>query len=163
AGTPARSAGAARRQQGRVPRCRQPRPLRHRRASDGSLPRRRRRDHRRRARFHLDRAGDAMKARLLGCALALALLAAAAGWAQLVLESETERARKELGKKAAKRYEDAYAALGANDCAAATKNAHELLDLGAGSWEYAVRFVLARCHAMQNELDAAATEYRKVV
>jgi tetratricopeptide (TPR) repeat protein len=82
--------------------------------------------------------------------------------AQIQLESEGERARRELGKKEAKLYEAAYAALAAGDCAAAKKNADELLGLGAGTYEYAVRFVLARCHAMQEEIDAAIEEYRRV-
>ena len=79
--------------------------------------------------------------------------------AQIQLESEVERARKELGKKEAKLYETAYSALSAGDCPTARRNAEELLGLVAGSYEYAVRFVLARCHAMQGEIDPAIDEY----
>jgi len=83
--------------------------------------------------------------------------------AQIVLENQADRARKELGKKAAKLYEDAYAALRLSDCVTARKNAEALLALGAGSFEYAVRFVLARCHAMKDEVEAAVAEYEKVL
>jgi tetratricopeptide (TPR) repeat protein len=83
--------------------------------------------------------------------------------AQIVLESEAERARKELGEKAAKLYESAYGALVANDYVTARKKADELLALGAGSYEYAVRFVIARCLAMQGEPDAAVAEYGRVL
>lgn len=83
--------------------------------------------------------------------------------AQIALESEADRARKELGAKAAKLYEEAYAALVASDCATARKKADELLALGAGNYEYAVRFVIARCLALQGELDAAVAEYGQVL
>lgn len=83
--------------------------------------------------------------------------------AQIALESEADRARKELGEKAARLYEDAYAALVENDCPEARKKADELLVLGAGDYEYAVRFVIARCLALQEELDAAIAEYGRVV
>jgi tetratricopeptide (TPR) repeat protein len=83
--------------------------------------------------------------------------------AQIVLESESDRARKVLGEKAAKLYEDAYAALVANDCVRARQKADELLALGAGTYEYAVRFVIARCLATQGELDPAVAEYGRVL
>jgi tetratricopeptide (TPR) repeat protein len=83
--------------------------------------------------------------------------------AQIVLESESDRARQELGEKASKLYEDAYAALVANDFPTARKKATELLALGAGSYEYAVRFVIARSMAMQGELEPAIAEYDKVL
>ncbi len=83
--------------------------------------------------------------------------------AQIVLESEASQTRKELGKKEAKLYEDAYAALGQGDYAGARKNAEELLSLGAGSFEYAVRFVIARSEAMQGAPDSALAEYGRVL
>lgn len=82
--------------------------------------------------------------------------------ARVVLESQVERARVELGTKAAKLYEAAYGALAAGDCDTASQKAHELLGLGAGSYEYAVRFVLARCLAMRDSTVAATREYRRV-
>jgi tetratricopeptide (TPR) repeat protein len=83
--------------------------------------------------------------------------------ARIVLESDVDRARKELGKKEAKLYEEAYAALTANDFPTARRKAEELLELGAGSYEYAVRFVIARAEAMQGELDPAVAEYGRVL
>ena len=83
--------------------------------------------------------------------------------AQIVLESERDRARKELGEKAAKLYEGAYAALQAGDYPTARQKAEELLGLGAGTYEYAVRFVIARSRAMTGELDLAVEEYRRVL
>jgi tetratricopeptide (TPR) repeat protein len=83
--------------------------------------------------------------------------------AQIVLESEADRARKALGEKAAKLYEDAYAALVANDFQTARKKAEALLELGAGDYEYAVRFVIARSQAMQGEVDLAKAEYGRVL
>ncbi len=82
---------------------------------------------------------------------------------KIVLENAAERARKELGAKASKLYESAYGALAAGDCAKARQAANELLALGAGSYEYAVRFVLARCLAMTDSLAAATDEYRHVI
>jgi tetratricopeptide (TPR) repeat protein len=82
--------------------------------------------------------------------------------AQVVLESQAHQAQLELGKKAAKLYETAYASLSAGDCDKATESATELLGLGAGSYEYAVRFVLARCAAMRGKLDEASSEYETV-
>ena len=88
----------------------------------------------------------------------------------IVLESAQERRERELqdnrvqlGKKAAKLYEQAYAALTSGDCPGASAKAREILETGAGGFEYAVRFVIARCHNQNNELDAAAAEYRKVL
>ncbi len=83
--------------------------------------------------------------------------------AQIVLENEAEKARQELGKKEAKLYEDAYSALNANDYATARQKADELLEMGAGNYEYAVRFVIARSEAMQGNLDSAKVEYGKVL
>ncbi len=83
--------------------------------------------------------------------------------AQIVLESEADRARQELGEKAAKLYQGAYAALQEGDYPTARQKAEELLSLGAGSYEYAVRFVIARCQAMQGELDPAVEEYGRVL
>jgi Flp pilus assembly protein TadD len=83
--------------------------------------------------------------------------------AHVVLEKESDRARRELGVKAAKLYEDAYAALVAGDAPTALKKANELLVLGAGNYEFAVRFVIARSLAMQGERDSAAAEYNKVL
>jgi Tfp pilus assembly protein PilF len=83
--------------------------------------------------------------------------------AHVVLEKESDRARRELGVKAAKLYEDAYAALVAGDPAKARAKAEELLALGAGNYEYAVRFVIARSYAMQNDNDNAVAEYNRVL
>ncbi len=83
--------------------------------------------------------------------------------ATIVLENQSVRAKRELGKKAAALYEEAYAALAANDCPTARRKAEELLALGAGDWEYAVRFVLARCYAIQGELGSSVYEYRNVL
>ncbi len=83
--------------------------------------------------------------------------------ATIVLENQRDRARRELGKKSAAIYEEAYAALAAGDCPTARKKAEELLALGAGDWEYAVRFVLARCYASLGELDSSVYEYRNVL
>jgi Flp pilus assembly protein TadD len=82
---------------------------------------------------------------------------------RIVLESESARARRELGAKAAQLYEDAYAALAAGDCKHASEKAGQLLALGAGDWEYAVRFVLARCQAMSDSLESAVAGYRGVL
>jgi tetratricopeptide (TPR) repeat protein len=90
--------------------------------------------------------------------------------AQVVLESEDEhkrleeeKAKAELGKKAADLYRQAYDALTAGDCDRARKSADELLAIGAGSFEYAVRFVIARCLASAGQNEAAAAEYAKVL
>jgi tetratricopeptide (TPR) repeat protein len=83
--------------------------------------------------------------------------------ARIVLESDVDRASKELGKKASKLYEEAYAALLANDYPTARAKADELLVLGAGSYEYAVRFVVARSEAMQGEIAPAIEEYGRVL
>ncbi len=83
--------------------------------------------------------------------------------AQIVLESEADRARMELGEKAAKLYQGAYAALQAGDYPTAREKAEELLSLGAGTYEYAVRFVIARSRAMQGELEPAVEEYGRVL
>jgi len=83
--------------------------------------------------------------------------------AQIVLESEADRTRKALGEKAAKLYEGAYAALVASDFPAARRDAEALLELGAGDYEYAVRFVIARSRAMQGEVDSAMAEYGRVL
>lgn len=82
---------------------------------------------------------------------------------RIVLESEVVRTRRELGAKAAQLYEDAYASMAANDCVRARQKAEELLALGAGDWEYAVRFVLARCSAMSEALEQAVVQYRDVL
>jgi len=83
--------------------------------------------------------------------------------AKIVLESQVAKAKRELGKKAAALYEEGYAALAANDCVRARQKAEELLALGAGSYEYAVRFVRARCYAVQGQLDEAVAAYREVL
>ena len=83
--------------------------------------------------------------------------------AKIVLESQVEKAKRELGKKAAALYEEGYAALAANDCVRARQKAEELLALGAGSYEYAVRFVRARCYAQQEQWDDAVRAYREVL
>ncbi len=83
--------------------------------------------------------------------------------AHIVLESAADQARKDLGKTASKLYEDAYAALMANDCATATNNADQLLTLGVGNYEYAVRFIIARCLAGEGKTDEAVAEYGKVL
>jgi Tfp pilus assembly protein PilF len=83
--------------------------------------------------------------------------------AQVVLESEVDKQRQELGKKEAQLYKDAYDALSAGDYVNARKDAEDLLSMGAGGYEYAVRFVLARCDAMQGNLDSAKVEYARVL
>ncbi len=83
--------------------------------------------------------------------------------AKVVLKSEAAAAQKAMGDKASKLYEESYQALEKNDCATATGKANEILKLGAGQYEYAVRFILARCAAMQDKLADAATEYRRVL
>jgi tetratricopeptide (TPR) repeat protein len=82
---------------------------------------------------------------------------------QVVLQGEKDRARQEMGKKQAALYEEAYAALQKNDCAQATANATQILEMGAGDYEYAVRFIIARCHAVQNRNAEAIAEYEKVL
>jgi tetratricopeptide (TPR) repeat protein len=83
--------------------------------------------------------------------------------ARIVLESEAERARRDLGAKAGKLYEEAYAAFTAGDCSTASAKARQLLALGAGSSEYGVRFILARCLAMRDSTAAGVEEYRRVL
>ncbi|HEU4929581.1 MAG TPA: tetratricopeptide repeat protein [Candidatus Krumholzibacteria bacterium] len=83
--------------------------------------------------------------------------------AKVVLRSEADAAKKAMGEKAAKLYEQSYQALEQNDCATASSKASEILKLGAGEYEYAVRFILARCHALQNRLPEATGEYRRVL
>ena len=83
--------------------------------------------------------------------------------AEIVMESQGARAEREMSKKAAQLYDEAYAALTANDCATAQGKAMALLDLGAGDREYAVRFVLARCHAQAGADSTAAAEYAQVI
>lgn len=86
--------------------------------------------------------------------------------AKVVLRSQADEAaaaKKAMGEKAAKLYEESYQALEKNDCATATGKANEILKLGAGEYEYAVRFILARCAAMQNKLPDAAAEYGRVL
>ena len=83
--------------------------------------------------------------------------------AKVVLGKETQDVGKAMGEKAAKLYEESYQALERNDCATATSKANDILELGAGQYEYAVRFILARCAAMQNTLPEAAAEYRRVL
>lgn len=82
---------------------------------------------------------------------------------RIVLEGQRARAERELGAQAARLYEEAYSAMAANDCTTARKRAEELLALGAGDWEYAVRFVMARCSASAEALEQAAMEYRRVL
>jgi Tfp pilus assembly protein PilF len=82
---------------------------------------------------------------------------------QVVLRSEKEDARQAMGKKAAALYEESYAALSKNDCATASAKANEILTMGAGDYEYAVRFILGRCHAVNNENVEAIAEYEKVL
>ena len=82
---------------------------------------------------------------------------------QVVLASEAERAKQEMGRKAAALYEEAYAALQKNDCGQASAKAREILTLGAGGYEYAVRFIMARCHAVQGRNADAIAEYEKVL
>lgn len=82
---------------------------------------------------------------------------------QVVLQGEKDRARQEMGKKQSALYEQAYAALQKNDCAQASAKANEILGMGAGDYEYAVRFIIARCHAMQNRDAEAIAEYEKVL
>lgn len=82
---------------------------------------------------------------------------------QIVLEGETAKARRELGTKSAALYDEAYDALTRGDCPTASQKAEELLKLGVGEWEYAVRFVLARCHAARDEFEPAVREYREVL
>lgn len=82
---------------------------------------------------------------------------------QVVLRSEKEDARQAMGKKAAALYEESYAALSKNDCATASAKANEILTIGAGDYEYAVRFILGRCHAVNNENADAIVEYEKVL
>jgi tetratricopeptide (TPR) repeat protein len=83
--------------------------------------------------------------------------------AKIVLETQAAHSEKELGAKTSKLYEESYAALAKGDCATATSKANEILKVGAGSFEYAVRFVLARCFAMQHDVDAAIAEYERVI
>ena len=83
--------------------------------------------------------------------------------AQIVLETQALHAEKELGTKTSKLYEEAYGSLGKGDCPTATAKANEILKLGAGNMEYAVRFILARCHALQHEVEEAIAEYERVI
>jgi tetratricopeptide (TPR) repeat protein len=82
---------------------------------------------------------------------------------KVVMQSDQDATKKALSKQAAQLYDDAYAALAKNDCATAAGKANELLKMGAGDYEYAVRFILARCHANQQELPQAVEEYRRVI
>ncbi|HEX6790919.1 MAG TPA: tetratricopeptide repeat protein [Candidatus Krumholzibacteria bacterium] len=82
---------------------------------------------------------------------------------QIVLSTEKSKVRQEMGKKAAALYEESYAALQQNDCPTATTKARQILDMGAGDYEYAVRFIIARCHAIQDQPGEAITEYEKVL
>jgi tetratricopeptide (TPR) repeat protein len=82
---------------------------------------------------------------------------------QVVLRTQKEDARQAMGKKAAALYEESYTALSKNDCATASAKAKEILTLGAGDYEYAVRFILGRCHAVNNENVQAIAEYEKVL
>jgi tetratricopeptide (TPR) repeat protein len=83
--------------------------------------------------------------------------------AQIVLDSTRASEERQMSKEAAALYEKAYSALQKNDCAQATDDARKLLAMGAGSREYAVRFIIARCAANQNRLDEAVAEYRHVL
>jgi tetratricopeptide (TPR) repeat protein len=83
--------------------------------------------------------------------------------AHIVLKSVAAQEASELGQKASQLYKEAYAALNANDCATAQRDARQLLALGAGQYEYAVRFVIARCLAHLNQLDQAQAEYDSVL
>lgn len=82
---------------------------------------------------------------------------------QVVLQNAKDRAREEMGKKQAALYEQAYAALQKNDCGQASAKAGEILTMGAGDYEYAVRFIIARCHAVQGRNAEAVAEYEKVL
>lgn len=90
--------------------------------------------------------------------------------AQIVLESHAEQAERDaqlaraaLGEKKAKLYSAAYDALGKSDCKKAKSKAEELLALGAETYEYAARFVVARCLRVLGDLDASILEYQKVI
>jgi tetratricopeptide (TPR) repeat protein len=90
--------------------------------------------------------------------------------AQVVLQSESAQAeqvkaqaQKEQGGKLGALYQEAATALAASDCDKATKAANEALGMGAGPYEFGARYVVATCHAMKNELDAAVSEYQKVI
>ena len=76
---------------------------------------------------------------------------------------EAAAAEASLGKKKAELYQDAYAALAKNDCAVARPKAEKLLELGAESYEYATRFVIARCMGLANDFDGAIPELQKVI
>ena len=82
---------------------------------------------------------------------------------KVVLETRVDQAKRDLGKKAAALYEASYAALAANDCPKARAKAEELRALGAGDYEYAVRFVIARCHAVEGRRPEAVAAYRQVL
>jgi len=83
--------------------------------------------------------------------------------ATITLESEADVAKRELGKKAANLYREAYESLSAGDCPKAKSKAEELIAIGAGPYEYAARFVVARCLRVAGQIDAAIAEYTKVV
>jgi Tfp pilus assembly protein PilF len=79
-------------------------------------------------------------------------------------KGELDKASAELGKKSAKLYEEAYTAFTAGDCVKTEANTTELLGLGAGTYEYAVRYLRARCLQKSNASAAEAeAEYRKVM
>ena len=82
--------------------------------------------------------------------------------AEIVLETQGARQARELDRKSAELYRQAYAALDSNDCMTASSKAQQLLALGAGDWEYAVRFVIARCQALAGDNQAAVAEYGRV-
>jgi tetratricopeptide (TPR) repeat protein len=82
---------------------------------------------------------------------------------EIVMESEALKAQEELGAKVAKLYREAYSALSEGNCDTASKKAQELIAAGAGSHEYAARFVVARCLAVKGETDAAVKEYDRVI
>lgn len=77
--------------------------------------------------------------------------------------STAASSERELTREAASLYEKAYAAMQAHDCTQATANARALLRVGAGTREYAARFILARCAANEQKLDEAAAEYRRAI
>jgi tetratricopeptide (TPR) repeat protein len=89
---------------------------------------------------------------------------------RVILESEEEKrqrdmaqAKAEMGKKANKLYQDTYDAFTAGNCPEAAQKAQELLGLEVGNFEYAVRFILARCALQQGQIAPAEADYRRVI
>ncbi|MFC2173178.1 tetratricopeptide repeat protein [Acidobacteriota bacterium] len=81
----------------------------------------------------------------------------------IILESDSVAAKRDLGKKVGKLYREAYEAMTKKEWETAHKKASAMIQAGAGDWEYAARFVVARSQLEQGQTDDAITEYKKVI